>query len=107
MTSIDHTTEQLKEFLRDIPASADLDDSRIYPIPAELAEAVATHLAHCGVRPVETPDRAWEPPATGTEHYLNPGKWRDLTMEKLASQSTDVIGDIFADIIPPKTGEKK
>lgn len=115
MTPLDPTTnaelqaraQQLLEFLKDIPASADLDDARAYPVPAELAEAIATHLAHCGVGIIDQPNRAWEPPPAGQGHYLNPGKWRDLTMENFARQSTDVIGDIFADLIPPKTGETR
>lgn len=103
----EHRAGLLRDLIKDIPASADLDDSRVYPVPAELAEAIATHLAYCGIGIVAEPTRAWEPPPAGQGHYLNPGKWRDLTMENLARQSTDVIGDIFADLIPPKTGDNR
>ncbi|WP_312715451.1 phage gene 29 protein family protein [Corynebacterium flavescens] len=106
MTESTNNVVALRDFLRDIPASADLDDARVYPIPAELAEAIAVHLDACGVKPVDRPSRAWEPPKTGREHYLNPGKWKDTTLDNLAASSSDAISEVFANIIPPKTTEE-
>lgn len=95
--------EQIRQFLRDIPASHDLDDARAYPIPAELADAIAVHLAACGIAAVGEPTRSWSPPATGTDHYLNPGSWRDTTLDTLAVSGEDAIDEVFAGIVPPET----
>ncbi|MGP5147164.1 phage gene 29 protein family protein [Corynebacterium variabile] len=68
--------QQLEDLIRDVPGNDDMSGP-VYPVVVELAHAIAVHLAHCGVRAVDAPDRVWTPPVSNPEtSFMNPGKWR-------------------------------
>lgn len=67
----------LKSVLRDIPGDKNNIDGPVYPIPEELAAAIAAHLAHCGAEIAQLTDRVWVPPERPGE-FMNPGSWKTL-----------------------------
>lgn len=70
----------LQAVLRDIPGDLNNIDGPVYPIPAELAAAIAAHLAHCGAEITQLADRVWVPPERPGE-FMNPGTWKTLPVE--------------------------
>lgn len=70
----------LKAVLRDIPGDPNNLAGPVYPIPEELAAAIAAHLAHCGAEITQLTDRVWVPPERPGE-FMNPGTWKTLPVE--------------------------
>lgn len=78
-TTLAARAADLKAVLKDIPGDPNNLAGPVYPIPEELAAAIAAHLAHCGAEITQPSDRYWVAPERPGE-FMNPGTWKALPM---------------------------